>query len=78
LKLRAATNKAEAKEHAILNDLNAAILDRMQKDGLVYLSNAVIGGRYALRACVVNFRTTSADIRAVVDCAVTTGRALAR
>jgi aromatic-L-amino-acid decarboxylase len=78
LKLRAAANKVETKEHTILNDLNAAILDKMQKDGLVYLSNAVIGGRYALRACVVNFRTTSADIRAVVDCAVTTGRALAR
>jgi hypothetical protein len=59
-----------------LNDLNGAILDAMQRDGKVYLSNAVIGGRYALRACVVNFRTTSADIQAVVDAAVAAGRRL--
>ena len=34
----------------------------MQRDGRVYLSNAVIHGRFALRACITNFRTTTADI----------------
>lgn len=60
-----------------LNALNSAVLTRLQKEGVVYLSNAVIGGRFALRACVVNFRTTSADVRAVVEAAVVAGRALA-
>ena len=28
----------------------------------MFVSNAVIGGRYVLRACIVNFHTTAADI----------------
>ena len=53
-----------------------AILSRLQAEGRVYLSNAVVGTRFALRACIVNFRTTSADVQAVVDASVTAGRAL--
>ncbi len=34
----------------------------VQRDGDSYLSNATIGGRFALRACIVNFRTTAADV----------------
>jgi aromatic-L-amino-acid/L-tryptophan decarboxylase len=60
-----------------LNALNGALLARLQKDGVVYLSNAVIGGRFALRACIVNFRTTSEDIHAVIDQAIAVGRELA-
>ena len=29
---------------------------------VLFLSNAVIEGRYLLRACIVNFRTSSQDI----------------
>jgi aromatic-L-amino-acid/L-tryptophan decarboxylase len=76
--LRAAAESREPGVEKTLNELNGEILDTMQRDGDVYLSNAVLDGRYALRACVVNFRTTSADIRAVIDAAVTTGRKLAR
>jgi glutamate/tyrosine decarboxylase-like PLP-dependent enzyme len=47
---------------AYLNDLNTALLKQIQDDGRAYVSNAVIGGNYFLRACVVNFRTTLADI----------------
>lgn len=61
-----------------LDALNSAILAKLQKDGDVYLSNAIIGGRFALRACVVNFRTTSADIAALTDAAVAAGRELSR
>ncbi len=59
-----------------LTTLNTAILAKLQADGRVYLSNAVIGGKFALRACVVNFRTQSADIRALADATIETGRAL--
>jgi aromatic-L-amino-acid/L-tryptophan decarboxylase len=59
-----------------LNTLNAAILEKLQKDGGVYPSNAVIGGRFAIRACIVNFRTGSADVKALVDATVAAGRAL--
>lgn len=74
-RLRLRAEEPEVREK--LNALNAAILDRMQKDGVVYVSNAIVAGRYALRPCIVNFRTTSADVRAVIDQAVATGRALA-
>jgi aromatic-L-amino-acid decarboxylase len=57
-----------------LNQLNAKVLEKMQRDGVVYLSNAVIGSVFALRACIVNFRTTAADIEAVVEAAVEAGR----
>ena len=73
-KLRA--RSAEPKVLEDLNALNAAILEKLQKDGLVYPSNAVIGGRFAIRACIVNFRTTSADVKALVDATVVAGRAL--
>ncbi len=41
-----------------LNALNRAILDRVIRRGRVYISNAMIGGKFALRACIVNHRTT--------------------
>ena len=34
----------------------------VQRDGDSYLSNATINGRFALRACIVNFRTEAADV----------------
>jgi glutamate/tyrosine decarboxylase-like PLP-dependent enzyme len=45
---------------------NAAILAEVLRRGHVYLSNASIRGAFALRACIVNHRTTDADIAAVV------------
>ncbi|HVN19011.1 MAG TPA: pyridoxal-dependent decarboxylase [Dongiaceae bacterium] len=50
-----------------LNRLNAAILQRTQKRGRVYISNASIGGKFCLRACIVNHRTKEADIDAVIS-----------
>lgn len=49
-----------------LDRLNAAILKRLIERGRVYLSNASIGGRFALRACFVNHRTTDADVAQIV------------
>lgn len=45
-----------------LNALNEELLDALQRSGEVFISNAVIHGTYALRACIVNFRTTMDDI----------------
>jgi aromatic-L-amino-acid/L-tryptophan decarboxylase len=59
-----------------LNELNAALLARLQADGTAYLSNAVIEGVFALRACIVNFRTTSADVRATIEVILRLGRAV--
>lgn len=45
-----------------LNALNRALMVEVQRDGAAYLSNAMIGEHFALRACVVNYRTTAADV----------------
>jgi glutamate/tyrosine decarboxylase-like PLP-dependent enzyme len=50
-----------------LDALNRAILKSVTQRGRVYLSNAVIRGQFALRACIVNHRTTEDDVRAVVS-----------
>jgi len=55
-------------EDTAVNDdrLNAAILKRVIERGRVYLSNATLGGRFVLRACFVNHRTTEADVAQIV------------
>jgi aromatic-L-amino-acid decarboxylase len=59
-----------------LDTLNLELLTRLQSSGAFYLSNAIVGGRYALRACIVNFRTTPSDIEALPPFLVETGREL--
>jgi aromatic-L-amino-acid/L-tryptophan decarboxylase len=61
-----------------LNELNTTLLTRLQEGGAIYLSNAVINGVFALRACIVNFRTSAADVDAVPDIVVKAGRLLSQ
>jgi aromatic-L-amino-acid/L-tryptophan decarboxylase len=50
------------KTEEYLNRLNTELLERLQSEGEVFLSNAVIDGKFALRSCIVNFRTSRADV----------------
>jgi glutamate/tyrosine decarboxylase-like PLP-dependent enzyme len=59
-----------------LDRLNAELVERLQAGGEVYLSNAVVGGRYFLRTCLVNFRTSRRDIEAIPEIVVRAGRTL--
>jgi hypothetical protein len=59
-----------------LNDLNRELLTRLQRGGEAYLSNAIIGGKYALRACIVNFRTTLQDVKELPPLVVRLGKEL--
>ncbi|HEX5633822.1 MAG TPA: aminotransferase class V-fold PLP-dependent enzyme, partial [Gemmatimonadales bacterium] len=61
--LRSRLGEPGAEAH--LDQLNRALLDRLQRGGEVFVSNAVIRGRYLLRACIVNFHTGPADIEAI-------------
>jgi hypothetical protein len=61
-----------------LNSLNESLLDVLQRGGDCYPSNAVVNGRYALRACIVNFHTTFDDVRALPEIVVREGRKLSR
>jgi glutamate/tyrosine decarboxylase-like PLP-dependent enzyme len=49
-----------------LDQLNRELLTRLQNGGEAYLSNAIVNGRFALRLCIVNFRTSAADIQGLL------------
>jgi glutamate/tyrosine decarboxylase-like PLP-dependent enzyme len=51
---------SEADEY--LNELNRELQSRLEVTGELFVSNAVLGELYLLRACIVNFRTTSQDV----------------
>lgn len=57
-----------------LNALNEQLLERIQRSGDAFVSNAIVRGRYLLRACVVNVNTTPADIDAVPEIVARLGR----
>ncbi len=58
------------------DSLNPKILQAVIRRGKVFLSNASIRGRFALRACIVNHRTTHADVEQVVSEVLAVGREL--
>ena len=61
-----------------LDRLNERIMTEIQLDGRVFCSNAVIHERFALRACIVNFRTEAADCDRLLDVAAELGARLHR
>jgi aromatic-L-amino-acid decarboxylase len=65
---------AEAAVATYLDALNSELLTRLQNGGEAYVSNAVVDGAFVLRACVVNFRTSRADIEALPPLVVRIGR----
>jgi aromatic-L-amino-acid/L-tryptophan decarboxylase len=58
------------------DSLNQKILQQVNRRGKVFLSNATIHGRFALRACIVNHRTAPDDIEQVVSEVLAVGRQL--
>jgi len=57
-----------------LNTLNESLLNKLQHDGELFLSNALVKGKFCLRACIVNFRTSEKDIAEIVDIIVREGK----
>ena len=58
-------NLQNDEREAYLNQLNSELLTELQDGGEAYLSNAVLGDKYLLRSCIVNFRTSLEDIEAL-------------
>jgi aromatic-L-amino-acid/L-tryptophan decarboxylase len=50
-----------------IDGFNERLLVAVQRDGSSYLSNATLGGRFALRGCVLNYRTTLHDMEILLD-----------
>ena len=57
-----------------LNKLNETLLNELQQGGEVFLSNAVINGKYCLRGCIVNFRTSKKDIEEIIEIITRNGK----
>src|SRR5262245_8841413 len=57
-----------------LDRLNMEILSRIEVSGEAFLSNAVVDGKFGLRACIVNFRTSLEDIEAIPELVARIGR----
>ena len=70
--LRPRTHEQPVAEY--LNKLNEELMARLKRSGELFVSNAVLDGRFVLRACIVNFRTTLKDVEAMPAIVVRYGR----
>jgi aromatic-L-amino-acid decarboxylase len=57
-----------------LDALNRELLDRLQCGGEAFVSNAIVCGRFMLRACIVNFHTNRTDVEVVPAIVARIGR----
>jgi glutamate/tyrosine decarboxylase-like PLP-dependent enzyme len=57
-----------------LDEINQELLSRLEQSGEAFVSNAVVNGKFALRACIVNFRTSAADVEALLPILSRLGR----
>jgi glutamate/tyrosine decarboxylase-like PLP-dependent enzyme len=69
--LRATAGTQATEEY--LQRLNQELLSRVERSGEAFLSNAIVDGRFVLRACVVNFRTSIADVEMLLPLLARTG-----
>jgi len=70
------TGLQEEQVERYLDALNRELLDRLQRGGETFVSNAVVDGRYVLRACIVNFHTNQEDVEAVPEIVARIGRSV--
>jgi len=63
---RRATTRSEDEERR-LDAWNERLLAALQHGASSYLSNATVAGRFALRGCVLNYRTTRRDMEILLD-----------
>ena len=49
-------------------------MNRLERGGEAFLSKAMLGSKFALRLCIVNFRTSLEDIEALPEIVIRLGR----
>ena len=59
-----------------VDEHNARLVQALQEDGDVWIAPARVDGKVCLRPCVVNYRTTDDDVRALVAITREVGAAL--
>ena len=63
-------------DDARLDALNQRVMEEVQASGAAFLTQTTLRGRFALRACVLHYATTEADVAALVDAVRETGAGL--
>jgi aromatic-L-amino-acid/L-tryptophan decarboxylase len=58
---------ALAGEEEAVDALNKEIMERVQSDGIAFLTNTTLAGRFVLRACILHYGTTELDIDAMLS-----------
>ena len=66
-----------AEDATKLDSLNKLLVERIQAEGQAFLTGTVLRGRFALRACVLHYGTTEADIDALIGIVREAGARLA-
>jgi aromatic-L-amino-acid decarboxylase len=61
-----------------LDGHNRSLVEALQADGRVWIAPATVDGKVCLRPCIVNFRTSDDDVRALVEIAREVGADLHR
>jgi len=56
--------------------LNRALVERLQLGGEAFITSTELRGRFVLRACIVNYRSTRADVDRMLEAIRTIGREL--
>ncbi len=59
-----------------LNTLNKRVLEQVQLGGKAFLAGTTLGERFVLRACILNYRSTRADVDQLIAAVLEAGRAL--
>jgi glutamate/tyrosine decarboxylase-like PLP-dependent enzyme len=67
VELSAVCFRATASSTGDPDALNRSILAGVNERGRVYISNATLNGKFGLRACITNHRTTEEDLDTVVE-----------
>jgi glutamate/tyrosine decarboxylase-like PLP-dependent enzyme len=70
--LRQRVGSAETEDY--LKRLNTEILSTVETSGEAFISNTLVDDKFALRACIVNFRTSLEDVEALPELIVRIGR----
>lgn len=73
-RLQSAVESERLVINAELDRVNERVMGVVQRGGRAYVSNATVNGRFALRACITNFRTTKSDIEETVEAIRDAGR----
>jgi aromatic-L-amino-acid decarboxylase len=68
--------RAPGRDDAALNDLNARLAQRLRAETPYVPSTTMVHGRFAIRPCFINPRTTLAEVDGMVDAVRRIGDAL--